>query len=152
MSNAEVKVLENVVEIDYKWNPGPVVGRFLTDLRDKAEVTGIRCTKTSKVFLPPQSWSPYGQIKMDRFVTITAQPHFEAGTIVHQAPWNLPDGLKPPYMLASISFAGADTGLLHLIQASETELRELQPGRPLRIVWAPERNGTIRDILYFEPA
>ena len=146
MANEEVRVLEQTVEIDYKWNPGPVVGRFLTDLRDRGELTAIRCTKTSKVFLPPQSWSPYGQIKMDRFVSVTGTPTLLAGTIVHRKPWNAPDDVEVPYMLASVSFPGVDNGLIHIVCAGLDALRSLKPGDPLRVVWKEERTGTIRDI------
>lgn len=147
----EVKVLEGKIENDYKWNPGTAVGRFLTQMREK-EILAVRCTKTSKVFLPPQSWSPYGNIKMDRFIPITAEPKLGAGTIVYQAPWNMPEDLKPPYMLAGISFAGADSDLIHLVVAPEADLKALKPGDRLRAVWKAETTGTIRDILYFEPA
>lgn len=146
------KILEGKVEVDYKWNPGPAVGKFLTHLRDSGEIMAVRCTKTSKVFLPPQSWSPYGQIKMDRFVPITSAPKLRHGTIVCRAPWNLPDGIKPPYMLAAVSFAGADTELLHLIVAPEEKLKALKSGSDLKIVWKEEKKGTIRDINYFIPA
>ena len=148
----EVQVLEDTVEVDYRWNPGHVVGRFLTDLRDNTEITGIRCTRTSKVFLPPQSWSPYGQIKMDRFVTMSGQPTLEAGTVVYELPWNAPEGVKAPYMLASIRFPGADTGLLHVICGTEQELIALKPGAPLKVVWKEERGGTIRDLDHFRIA
>ena len=147
----EVKVLEGSIEMDYKWNPGSVVGRFLTDLRDNQEITAIRCTKTSKVFLPPQSWSPYGQIKMDRFETVKTTPELRCGSIVYDSPWNKPDGLEPPYMLAAIKFAGVDNELIHLVVASEETLKSIKPGTELKPVWKEERTGTIRDIEYFEP-
>jgi len=147
----EVKVLVGKIENDYKWNPGPSVGRFLTQIREK-EILAVRCTKTSKVFLPPQSWSPYGNIKMERYIPVTTSPTLGAGTIVYEAPWNLPEGVKPPYMLAGISFAGADTDLIHLIVADEVKLKSLKPGAKLRPIWKEERTGTIRDIQYFEPA
>ena len=147
----EVKVLEGKVEVDYRWNPGPVAGRFLTDLRDNQEFTAIRCTKTSKVYLPPQSWSPYGQIKMERFETINTTPYLRCGTIVYEPPWNKPEGVDVPYMLAAIQFAGADSELIHLVVASEETLKALRPGAELRPVWKEERTGTIRDVAYFEP-
>ncbi len=152
MADEIVRVLEQTVEIDYKWNPGPVVGRFLTDLRDRGELTAIRCTKTSRVFLPPQSWSPYGQIKMDRFVPVTGTPTLQAGTIVHRRPWNAPENVELPYMLASIAFPGVDTGLIHIVCAPLERLRSLKAGHSLRIVWKEERTGTIRDIVHFTPA
>lgn len=147
----EVKILDGKIENDYKWNPGQSVGRFLTQIREK-ELIAVRCTKTSKVFLPPQSWSPYGNIKMDRYLPVTGEPTLGAGTIVKNAPWNAPEGVEPPYMLAGISFAGVDSDLIHLVVAPEPKLKALKPGAKLRAVWKEERTGTMRDILYFEPA
>jgi uncharacterized OB-fold protein len=121
-------------------------------MRDDAELTAVRCTRTSKVYLPPQSWSPYGNIKMNRFVTVTGEAKLFAGTIVYQAPWNLPEGVEPPYMFAAIAYPGVDSQLLHLVVAPEAILIELQPGAVLRPKWKAEREGTIRDIEYFVPA
>lgn len=146
----QVKVLEGKIENDYKWNPGPAVGRFLTQIREK-ELIAVRCTKTSKVFFPPQSFSPYGNIKMDRYIPITTEPVFKAGTIVYEAPWNKPEDIKIPYMLAGVGFAGSDSDLIHIVCAPEEKLKSLKSGDRLRAVWKEERTGTIRDILYFEP-
>ncbi|MBE7437809.1 MAG: hypothetical protein HS115_05070 [Spirochaetales bacterium] len=151
MAEESVKILEGSIEMDYKWAPGSTVGRFLTALRDQKELLAVRCPVTSLVYLPPQGWSPYGQVKMDHFQTIASAPRLKAGSIVYRAPWNLPAGITPPYMYASISFAGADTELLHIVYASEPVLKSLRPGSPLSIKWKEERTGTIRDILYFEP-
>lgn len=150
--STEVKYLDGKIENDYKWNPGSTVGRFLTSLRDSQELTAARCTKTSKVFLPPQSWSPYGQIKMDRFQTVTGSPTLKAGTIVYRKPWNAPEGIETPYMLAAVSYPGVDSEMIHIVSAPEDKLKALKPGDALKAVWKEERTGTIRDINYYEPA
>ena len=151
MSKDEIKVLEGVIQNDYKWNPGTTVGRFLTNLRDNQELTAVRCTKTSKVFLPPQSWSPYGQIKMDRFVPVTGAPTLKAGTIVYQAPSIAPEDIKVPYMMATISYPGVDTELIHLVSAPEDKLKALKPGDELKPVFRETPRGNMRDLLYYEP-
>lgn len=147
----EVKILEGEIELDYKWNPGPTVGRFLTNLRDHKELTAVRCNVSSKVFLPPQGWSPYVNRKMDKFLTIVTNPKLKFGTIVYKAPWNAPEGVELPYMLAALSFIGADTELLHIVVAPEEKLKALKEGDELAPVWKETRTGTIRDILYFVP-
>lgn len=147
-----IRVLDGAIDNDYIWNPGPVVGRFLTRMRDDAELIAVRCPKTSRVFLPPQSWSPYGKTTMDRFLTVSGPATLSEGTIVYRAPWNLPEGLKPPYMYAAIRFAGVDTELLHLVVAPLERLQRLQRGNALQPRWRSERSGSIRDIEYFEPA
>ncbi|MBX7059129.1 MAG: hypothetical protein K1X75_13770 [Leptospirales bacterium] len=147
-----IQVLPGEIDNDYIWNPGPVIGRFLTRLRDDREILAVRCPRTSRVFLPPQAWSPAAPVAMDRYLTLQGQPTLSAGTVVDRAPWNLPEGLKPPYMLAAIRFPGADTDLIHLVVASRAELMALQPGAALQIRWKEPRSGTIRDIDFFTPA
>lgn len=146
-----VKVLEGEIDLEYKWNPGSTIGKFLTNLRDKKEITAIRCDVTSRVYLPPQGWSPYGNKKMDKFSTVRSNPKFFTGTIVYEAPWNKPNGVEVPYMLAALQFPGADTELLHIVVASEEKLKSLKTGDELKPVWKEDRIGTIRDIQYFEP-
>ncbi|MCB1158533.1 MAG: hypothetical protein H7A25_11080 [Leptospiraceae bacterium] len=148
---AEVKILDGEIELDYKWNPGPIIGKFLTNLRDEKEITAVRCTVSSKVFLPPLGWSPYVNKKMDKFMTLNPNPSLKLGTIVYQAPWNKPEGIEPPYMLAALSFVGADTELLHIVVAPEEKLKALKPGAKLKPVWKEKTKGTIRDIQYFIP-
>jgi len=148
--NDSKKILEGKIEIDYKWNPGTTIGRFLTSLRDKKEIIGVRCTKTSKVFLLPQKSSPFGQIKMNQFVTIQTVPRLKAGTIIYKEPWNMPENCRCPYMLAAITFDDADTELLHIIKGSIEELKSLKSGDQLRAIWKKETEGNIRDIDYFK--
>ncbi len=147
----EVKILNGEISVDYKWNPGSTVGKFLTHLRDSKELTASRCSVTSKVFLPPTGWSPYANKKIDKFQTIQSNPTIKTGTIVYEAPWNMPEGIQLPYMFAALSFPGADTELLHIVYAPEKVLKEIKNGDTVRPVWKEKPIGTIRDILYFEP-
>ena len=146
-----VKVLEGEIDLAYKWNPGITMGKFLTNLRDHKEITAVRCNVTSRVYRPPQGWSPYGNKKMDKFSTLVSNPKLLTGTIVYKAPWNKPDDIEVPYMLAALQFLGADTELLHIVVASEEKLKSLKTGDELKPVWKEDRIGTIRDINYFEP-
>jgi len=144
-------VLEGEVRVPYKWNPGSVIGQFLMDLR-QGQLRAVRCPATQRLVLPAQSRSPYASAKMDEFVEVREEPSLKAGSIVYRAPWNKPEGIDPPYMLAAISFPDVATDLIHLVCADLTALKALKPGDALRAVWAEEREGSIRDILYFEPA
>jgi uncharacterized OB-fold protein len=146
-----LKVLEGEIDLIYKWNPGSTIGKFLINLRDNKEISAVRCSVTSRVYLPPQGWSPYGNKKMDKFSTLESNPKLLTGTIVYKAPWNKPEGIEVPYMLAALQFLRADTELLHIVVASEERLKSLKTGDELKPVWKEDRIGTIRDINYFEP-
>ncbi|MBU45216.1 MAG: hypothetical protein CMN76_18535 [Spirochaetaceae bacterium] len=142
-------VMDGHVHLDYQWNPGSVIGAFLTGLRE-GEIRAGKCESTGKLFLPPQSRSPFGG-RCKEIIKVETPPELRTGTVVHRPPWNVPAGLKPPYMLASISFSGVETELIHLVVGSLSLLRGLQPGHPLKPVWAEQTEGSIRDILYFQP-
>lgn len=145
------KILEGEISLDYKWNPGPIIGKFFTNLREKKEISAVRCNTTLRVYLPPQGWSPYANQKMDSFSILEHNPTLLTGSIIYRAPWNMPEGIEVPYMLAALKFSGADTELLHIVCASEEKLKSLKMGDELRPIWKEERIGTIRDIQYFEP-
>ena len=147
-----VKILKGEIEMDYKWAPGNTVGRFLTSLRDSKEILAVRCPVTSRVYLPPQAWSPYANVKMDRFQTVNTKAKLKVGSIVYRAPWNMPEGANIPYMLAAVHFPGADTELMHLVFGSESVLKSLKEGDELEPVWKEQRAGTIRDLDHFVPA
>ena len=44
----DVKILNGEIVLDYKWNPGQTIGKFLTNLKDGKELSAVRCSVTSK--------------------------------------------------------------------------------------------------------
>lgn len=143
------RIMQGKVHLEYQWNPGSTIGEFLTALREGQLKAGI-CDRTGAPFLPAQSRSPSGgKCKELREVAGTAR--LRQGTVVHRAPWNVPEGLEPPYMLAAIGYEGVETELIHLVAGSLETLQSLQPGQGLEPVWKDQRTGSIRDILYFQP-
>lgn len=142
-------VMQGSVQLDYQWNPGSVIGAFLTSLRE-GELKAGRCKRTGKLFLPAQSRSPFGG-RCDELMSVQDNPVLKAGTIVHRSPHNLPEGIQPPYMLAAIFYPGVETELIHLIVGSLETLKNTKPGDALLTVWAEHSSGSIRDILYFKP-
>src|SRR6476659_2040318 len=59
------------VAFDYTRSTGPVVGRFLTGLRD-AQVIGGR-TSEGKVVVPPPEYDPATHQQIDAFVEVGSQ-------------------------------------------------------------------------------
>jgi hypothetical protein len=57
--------------------------------------------------------------------------------------------LDRPHALAMIQLDGADTSMLHVVDAGGPD--ELSTGARVRIRWAEERQGLITDIACFEP-
>jgi uncharacterized protein len=130
---------------DYTRSLGPVLGPFLTALRDQ-RILGAR-DSGGRVHAPPFEYDP-----------VTASPPAElfevgpAGTVVSWTWLPVPlDGqpLDRPFGWALIRLDGADTAMLHAVDAGSADA--MRTGMRVRPRWAEHRVGSIRDIACFEP-
>ena len=133
------------IAFDYTRSLGPVLGRFMTALRDQ-RILGARGTD-GRVHAPPFEYDP-----------VTARPPQElvevgpAGTVLSWS-WQ-PEPLEGqpldhPFGWALIRLDGAGTALLHAVDAGSAAA--MRTGMRVRPRWAAERVGSIRDIACFEP-
>jgi uncharacterized OB-fold protein len=135
----------HVLEYPYQRSVGPVVGRFLTALRD-GRIEGIR-TRDGRVMVPPLEYDPDTAEPLDQFVDVGS-----AGTvttwswIVEPRPNN---PLERSFAWALIRLDGADTAMLHAVDAGDES--RMRTGMRVRARWRAERVGHIRDIECFEP-
>jgi uncharacterized protein len=135
------------ITFDYTRSLGPVLGPFLTALRDR-RILGAR-DSGGQVHAPPFEYDP-----------VTASPPsglFEvgpAGTVVSWTWVPQPlDGqpLDRPFAWALIRLDGADTAMLHAVNAGPAGHAAMRTGMRVRPHWAEHRVGSIRDIACFEP-
>jgi uncharacterized protein len=135
------------ITFDYTRSLGPVLGQFMTGLRDQ-RILGARAAD-GRVHAPPFEYDP-----------VTASPPGEllevgpAGTVVSWT-W-LPeplDGqpLSRPFGWALIRLDGADTAMLHAVDPGPSGPAGLRTGMRVWPRWAPDRVGSIRDITCFAP-
>jgi uncharacterized OB-fold protein len=133
-----------VVQFDYTRSLGPVLGAFMTGLRD-ARVRGVRGAD-GRVHVPPVEYDPVTAEPLGELVDVA-----DAGVVTSWS-WQAPtlDGqpLDRPFAWALVRLDGADTALLHAVDAPREDVRT---GMRVRVRWAPERVGSIRDIACFEP-
>ncbi|WP_308285880.1 Zn-ribbon domain-containing OB-fold protein [Actinoplanes hulinensis] len=130
------------IAFDYTRSLGPVLGRFMAGLRE-GRVLGAR-TSDGRVHVPPLEYDPVTHEPVTDLVEVSP-----SGTVVSWT-WNPRpvegQPLDRPFGWALIRLDGADTPLLHAVDASE-----LHTGMRVRIRWAGSPNGHIRDIECFEP-
>ncbi len=129
----------------YKRTVGPTLSRFLTGLRDKR----IEGTKGAdgRVHVPPAEFDPVTGVALTEWADI--QP---VGSVVSWSWQPSPvDGntLQHPFAWALISLDGADTALLHAVDAGSADA--MSTGMRVQVRWADERSGSITDISCFEP-
>ncbi|GIM85521.1 Zn-ribbon domain-containing OB-fold protein [Salinispora arenicola] len=132
------------ISFDYTRSLGPVLGQFMTGLRDR-RVLGAR-TSDGRVHVPPLEYDPATHAPVTELVPV--QP---TGTVTSWTWTEKPlDGqpLDRPFGWALIRLDGSDTPLLHAVDAGRESMRT---GMRVRIRWATRRSGHIRDIACFEP-
>ena len=134
-----------VVEFPFTRSLGPVQSAFLTGLRERT-VLGVR-TEAGDVLVPPVEYDPATAAELRELVEVGA-----TGTVTTWA-WNpeprTGQPLATPFAWVLVRLDGADTGLLHALDASGPEA--VRTGLRVRIRWAAERSGAITDIACFEP-
>jgi uncharacterized protein len=134
------------ITFDYTRSLGPVLGQFMTALRER-RILGARGAD-GRVHAPPFEYDP-----------VTSRPPAElvevgpAGTVLSWS-WQ-PDPLTDqpldhPFGWALIRLDGADTALLHAVDAGSAAA--MRTGMRVTARWAAERVGSIRDIACFEPS
>ena len=133
-----------VLEYTYTRSTGPVIGRFLTGLRD-GKIEGIR-SKSGKIIVPPREYDPENGEACDEFVEIGQEGVITTWAWVKEPRRFHP--LQKPFAWALILLDGADTAMLHAVDATSSS--ELKSGARVKVRWAKERCGSIKDIECFE--
>jgi uncharacterized OB-fold protein/putative sterol carrier protein len=137
-------IFEGRIEIPYRWTTGPAMGRFLTELRDNKKIVGLRCGRCGRIYVPPPDVCGPCFAPMDDWVELGPGGLVTSFSRVnYPLPWR-PVG--PPYTLALIRLDGADTDLLHLVEADEVRVdMRVKPW------WNAARTGSVLDIRAFVP-
>jgi uncharacterized OB-fold protein len=134
------------VGFDYTRSLGPVLGRFMTALRER-RIEGVRGSD-GRVHVPPVEYDPVTAAALSEPVAVS-----DEGSVVSWS-W-MPDPLpgqplERPFAWALVRLDGADTAMLHAVDAGSAE--RMRTGMRVRARWAAEPIGSIRDIVCFEPA
>ncbi len=134
-----------VLEYPFTRTTGPVIGAFLTGLREKI-VLGIK-RKDGTVLVPPTEYDPETSEALTDMVEVAQTGEVVTWTWVQeprdQSPWD------SPHALAMIKLDQADTPLLHAVLVDNPE--SLKTGTRVRIKWREETEGHIKDIEGFLP-
>lgn len=135
----------HVLEYPYTRSVGPVIGRFFAALAEH-RILGIR-GDDGRVLVPPHEYDPVTGGTLGEFVEVGT-----SGEVVTWAWVTNPrpkDPLDRPFAWALIRLDGADTALLHAVDAGS--YADVRTGMRVRARWRPEPQGDIHDIECFEP-
>lgn len=145
MTDGDVLSAPHRLAYPYRRSVGPVLGRFLTGLRD-GRIEGVRA-RDGRVLVPPQEHDPVTAEPLDEWVPVGP------GGVVLSWAWiaaPLPgQPLARTFAWALVRLDGADTALLHALDADGPD--QVRTGMRVTVRWRPERTGDIHDIECFVP-
>jgi uncharacterized protein len=145
MSEARILSAPLVLEYPFSRTVGAVQSAFLTGLREGL-VLGVRGAD-GRVICPPVEYDPVTSDELTELVGLPAR-----GTVTT---WSWEPEPRPgqpldhPFAWALVRMDGADTGLLHAVDAGSAGA--MRTGMAVRVRWRDEREGAITDIACFEP-
>ncbi|HSV97272.1 MAG TPA: Zn-ribbon domain-containing OB-fold protein [Spirochaetota bacterium] len=141
-------------ELKYAWDNGIAIGKYLRALKE-GEILGALCEKCGRIMLPARSFCELCWRPTDEYLPVKDTGKVNTFAICH-VNWDAsrlgPD--EPRHMPAVIEIDGASDGqgIMHLLGNVKPE--NVKIGMKVKAVWKPEkeREGSITDIKYFEPA
>jgi uncharacterized OB-fold protein len=131
------------LSFDYTRSVGPTLGAFFTALRGR-RLLGIRGSD-GRVHVPPVEYDPVTYERLAEMVPVSS-----VGTVQSWTWQPVPlegQPLQRPFAWALITVDGADTPMLHAVDAGDPEA--IETGTRVHIRWADEPTGAITDIAYF---
>ena len=128
----------------YTRSTGPVVGRFLTGLRQR-KIVGIKASD-GRVIVPPMEYDPVTAEALDEFVEVGQQGEIVSWCWVNQPLQSHP--MDVPFAWALIRLDGADVPMVHCVSAAAE--MDMSTGGRVQALWVEEPRGFISDIHCFE--
>jgi len=145
-------VKRQILEIPQRFATGPVMGRFLKELRDNKRIMANVCPECGRYQLPPREVCAICRVPVTEFREVGPEGEISSFDLVYYAS---PDPLtgkarKAPYTTVNVlldGVEGKDT-LWHLLD--ETDPKKIKRGLRVRAIFNEERTGSVTDISHFE--
>lgn len=143
-SEADILSAPLIIEYPFKRTTGPVIGAFLTGLREQVLV-GSKAAD-GRVICPPAEFDPVSGEDLTELVEVG--PAGEVTTWAWVTEPHEKHPLEQAFAWALIKPDGADTAMLGAVAAAGMDA--VSTGTRVQPVWADEREGHIDDITHWE--
>lgn len=133
------------IAFDYTRSLGATLGPFMTALQQR-RIIGVRGSDGT-VHVPPAEYDPLTSEPLTDFVDVAP-----TGSVLSWSWAAEPTAGQPlthPFAWALVRLDGADTALLHAVDAGSPE--QMSTGMRVQARWAGDTVGRIQDISCFEP-
>jgi uncharacterized OB-fold protein len=134
------------IGFDYTRSLGPTLSQFMTALAGR-QILGARGAD-GRVHAPPFEYDPVTAGPPDELIPVGPEGTVTTWTWVSRPTEGQP--LGHPFAWALIRLDGADTAMLHAVDAGSAAA--MRTGMRVRVRWATQPAGHIRDIACFEPS
>jgi uncharacterized protein len=134
-----------VIEYPFSRTTGPVIGAFLTGLREQV-LLGITGSD-GRVLVPPTEYDPHTSEELTELVEVGPGGVVDTWCWVRQPMPKHP--LQHAFAWALVRPDGADVGFLQAVDAGSSD--RMATGMRVRPRWAADRAGTIHDLECWEP-
>lgn len=148
----ELIVLKQLLSLKQRFSTGPLMGRFLAELRDHKRLLANRCPSCGRHQIPPREVCALCHVPVEDLVEVGP-----GGVVCFYdvAYYASPDPLtgesrETPYCSAFILLDGCQGNDVLWHELKPADIPRLRPGVRVRPVWAEQRSGAITDICYFE--
>jgi uncharacterized OB-fold protein len=151
MADSEVLRAPHVLEYPYVRSVGPVIGAFLTGLRE-GRILGAQSRDASgapTVIVPPTEYDPVTSADVGDLVEVGQSGVVTTWSWAGEPKKDQP--LERPFAWALVQLDGATTGMLHVVDAGSPQA--MSSGMRVTARWRPaaEREGRMQDIECFVP-
>lgn len=144
-TTSDVLVAPMVIEYPFKRTTGPIIGGFLTGLREQILV-GSKALD-GRVIVPPVEFDPATGEDLTELVEVG--PGGEITTWAWVTSPHPKHPLDRPFAWALVKPDGADTAMVHVVDAGSIDA--MSTGMRVVPRWADEREGRIEDLACWVP-
>ena len=148
----ELIVLKKLLSINQRFSTGPLMGKFLRELRDHKRILGNKCPTCGRIQTPPREVCAECHVRVDELLEVGPE-----GVVVNYdiAYYSSPDPLtgesrETPYCSAFVLLDGCTGNDIFWHEIDPKDISRLKIGARARPVWNEERKGAITDIKHFE--
>ncbi|MCW2784797.1 MAG: DNA-binding protein [Marmoricola sp.] len=134
------------VEFDYTRSLGSVLSQFMSALKQHSVLGGVLAD--GRVVVPPPEFDPVTHLAITELVPVSDHGTVQSWSWVPEPVSQQP--LDKPFAFAQVLLDGSDAPMLHAVDVDAPA--DISTGMRVRVRWAEETIGSIRDIACFEPA
>ena len=144
--------LRQLISIAQRFTTGPLMGKFLKELRDHQRILGNRCPRCHRVQTPPREVCALCRVRADELVEVGPEGRVVSYDVTYYAS---PDPLtgesrEAPYCPAFFILDGCGESDVFWHEINPAHLKRVRKGARARAVWAEQRTGSITDIKHFD--